>query len=254
MREIRTSGTGRRKSSSSGKSRPSGLRESSSSGKNRPSGLRKSSFSGKDRPSGLRESSSSEKNRRVRQNISSGRKRTAGRTKASSAGITARLKSLLTPFVLVPGVIKWAAFAGICVLLASQLHVKKSSTTTFDTMMNIAKQAADLSNTDQGDSQMVRRLYGLMPSDYDGVLLYCPKTNMGAEELFLVRLKEPAQEGEVMSAINRRLETQLASFNGYGVDQTEMLEDSVTLSEGGYCLFYSGNDPQKVRNAVRNAL
>lgn len=120
--------------------------------------------------------------------------------------------------------------------------------------MNIAKQAADLSNTDQGDSQMVRRLYGLMPSDYDGVLLYCPKTNMGAEELFLVRLKKPAQEGEVMSAINRRLETQLASFNGYGVDQTEMLEDSVTLSEGGYCLFYSGNDPQKVRNAVRNAL
>ncbi|MBP3876530.1 MAG: DUF4358 domain-containing protein, partial [Lachnospiraceae bacterium] len=142
--------------------------------------------------------------------------------------------------------IKWAAFAGICVLLASQLHVKKSSTTTFDTMMNIAKQAADLSNTDQGDSQMVRRLYGLMPSDYDGVLLYCPKTNMGAEELFLVRLKKPAQEGEVMNAINRRLETQLASFNGYGVDQTEMLEDSVTLSEGGYCLFYSGNDPQKV--------
>ena len=115
-------------------------------------------------------------------------------------------------------------------------------------------ETADLSNTVQGDNQMVRRLYGITPSDYDGVLLFCPKTNMGAEELFLVRLKDPSQAEGVMASIEKRLETQLASFNGYGVDQTEMLEKSVTLSEGGYCLFYSGNDPQKVRNIVKSTL
>ncbi len=156
--------------------------------------------------------------------------------------------------VLIPGAVKWAAFVMIGLLLFQQLHVTKSSATPFDAMARTAQEAADLSNTVQGDNQMVRRLYGFSPSDYDGVLLFCPKTNMGAEELLLVKLKDESQEEGVLSAIGKRLETQLASFNGYGVDQTEMLEKSVTYSEGGYCLFCSGSDPVKVKNAVRNAL
>lgn len=132
--------------------------------------------------------------------------------------------------------------------------VRALSKTPFDQMQQAVSAAADLSNTDPGDNQMIRRLYGLTPADYDGVLLFCPKTNMGAEELFLVHLKDMSQEAAVTDAVNARVEKQKTGFRGYGVDQTEMLEHSITESAGGYVLFYSGNDPQKVKSAFHGAL
>ena len=170
------------------------------------------------------------------------------------ATLGTRLRAFLSPKILIPGAVKWFAFAGVCLLIFGGLRVKKASETPFDLMMSAVTASADLGNTNEGDNQMIRRLYGFDPSSFGGVALYCPKTNMGAEELLLVRLADESQEPAVLDAINRRLETQLASFNGYGVDQTEMLENSVTVSEGGYCLFYSGNNPQKVRSALREAL
>ncbi len=170
------------------------------------------------------------------------------------ASLKTRLRPLLVPGVMIPGVLKWAAFAGLALLLFRSVRKVPVSDTPFDVMSGTVTEAAELSNTVQGDNQIIKRLYGLTPSDYDGVLLYCPVTNMGAEELLLVRLRDSSQEQQVMDAIGRRLETQLTNFNGYGVDQTETLENSVSLSEGGYCLFYSGDDPQNVRSALKSAL
>ena len=45
----------------------------------------------------------------------------------------------------------------------------------------------------KADERMLRRLYGLNPSDYAEVVLYYPATNMGVEELLLVKLKDTAR-------------------------------------------------------------
>ena len=42
----------------------------------------------------------------------------------------------------------------------------------------------------ESDSQMIKRLYGLNPADYAGIALYYPATNMDAEELLIVQLKD----------------------------------------------------------------
>lgn len=85
-------------------------------------------------------------------------------------------------------------------------------------------------------------------------MLYYPTTNMGAEEILLVRLADPSQAAAVEEAVAQRVTTQKNSFEGYGVQQFEMLENSVTEVWPNYVLFVSAADPGAVREAFLSAL
>lgn len=84
---------------------------------------------------------------------------------------------------------------------------------------------------------MVKRFYGLNPGDYESVVLYAPADNMDVQELLVVKLKESSQRAEVEAAIQGRLDTQLKSFEGYGAEQTALLEAHVLRVKGNY-VFY----------------
>lgn len=149
--------------------------------------------------------------------------------------------------------LKWLTVALAIALLAAQLRQDAESATDFAVMREAVTAAAELSPMQEADNQMIKRLYGLDPADYDGVLLYYPATNMGAEELLLVKLRDGAQRETVSAAIETRLAAQKASFEGYGAAQTAMLEQSVTLVQGNYALFIAAADPASVKQAFLNA-
>lgn len=106
----------------------------------------------------------------------------------------------------------------------------------------------------ESDSQMIKRLYGLNPADYAGIALYYPATNMDAEELLIVQLKDVSQQETVKAAIQSRLETQKNSFEGYGMEQFALLEKSVVDVEGNYILFVVNEQAAKAQSAFLQAL
>ena len=116
-------------------------------------------------------------------------------------------------------------------------------------MKNSIISVAKLEPMQEADNQMIKRLYGIDPSQYDGVMLYYPDTNMGAEEILLVKLKDVSQQEEVSKALDARVTTQKKSFEGYGADQTAMLEKAKTIVKGNYILYVSADDPEKVTDA-----
>ena len=69
----------------------------------------------------------------------------------------------------------------------------------------------------EGDNMMLRRLYGLDQSAYQGAALYYPSSNMGAEELLLIQMKEAGQQEAIEEAIENRLKAQKKNFDGYGI-------------------------------------
>ena len=144
---------------------------------------------------------------------------------------------------------KWLLIIVLAVFLISGRLANRISSTDFDTMVQKVTEAADLTPMQLADNQMLKRLYGLDGASFDGVLLYYPTTNMGAEELFLVRMKDTSQAAEVQAAMESRLATQKKSFDGYGAEQTAMLEKSIIKVRGNYALFISAEDPSKVRQA-----
>ena len=107
----------------------------------------------------------------------------------------------------------------------------------------------------KADGRMLRRLYGLNPSDYAEVVLYYPASNMGVEELLLVKLNDTAQTETVEAAIEARLGAQKQSFDGYGIEQTALLNNNAVKEvRGRYILFAVGVNAQAIRQAFLNAL
>ncbi len=151
-------------------------------------------------------------------------------------------------------VLKWLFVAALCVFLYFMLSANRESRAAFSDVQEAIISAADLTPMAEGDNQTFKRLYGLSASDYENVLLYYPTTNMGAEELLLIQLKDLSQQQAVKDAIESRLDTQKKSFDGYGVDQYAMLEKAVVEVQGNYILLVVANDPAPVRKAFLGAL
>lgn len=151
-------------------------------------------------------------------------------------------------------VLKWLFVAALCVFLYFMLSANRESRAAFSDVQEAVISAADLTTMAEGDNQTFKRLYGLSASDYENVLLYYPTTNMGAEELLLIQLKDISQQQAVKDAIENRLDTQKKSFDGYGVDQYAMLEKAVIEVQGNYILLVVADDPAPVRKAFLGAL
>lgn len=149
--------------------------------------------------------------------------------------------------------IKWLCVFAMGAFLYFQLNGEKVSETGFAQMSSAVTASADLTKMQKANNQMIKRLYGIDPTSYSGVLLYYPLTNMGAEELMLVQMKDVSQKETVQKALEARQAAQVKSFEGYGVEQTAMLKKSIIDVRSNYALFISGDNPGAVDAAFDGA-
>lgn len=150
--------------------------------------------------------------------------------------------------------VKWISVILLLVFMFFQLSSMRTSSTDFDTMKEAVLASADLTPMVEADAQSLKRLYGLDGNDFEGVMLYYPTTNMGAEEILLVKLSDTAQRETVKTAMETRIANQMNSFDGYGISQYEMLEKAVVEVQGNYLLMVVAADPAPVRQAFLDAL
>ena len=130
----------------------------------------------------------------------------------------------------------------------------KISDTSIEDVSAAATDSLDMSAMQVADSNMIKRLYGLNPSEYEGIVLYYPVTNMDAQELLIVRMKDTSQQDTVAASIESRLTAQKNSFEGYGVEQFELLSNSITEISGNYAFFIVHPDAKTVLANIRKVL
>ena len=113
----------------------------------------------------------------------------------------------------------------------------------------------DMTNMLEGDNTMLKRFYGLDPSAYESCILYYPNTNMMAEELLIVKLSDVSQQETVRAAVEKRIATQKTTFEGYGVEQFEMLSNNAVVEvRGNYILFVVNAQSAAARDAFLDAI
>ncbi len=133
---------------------------------------------------------------------------------------------------------RWTAAAVALISLMVMFGGNTVSSAEPEDVAAAVTQTIDMTNMVEADNQMVKRLYGLDPASFDGCILYYPTTNMMAEELLIIRLADMSQQDAVRTAIENRLQTQKNTFEGYGVEQFDMLtNNSVIEIRGNYVLF-----------------
>lgn len=151
--------------------------------------------------------------------------------------------------------LRWVCVIAAVVFLATRFGGQGVSDADLAVVAEKSAAQMDMTNLQTGDHQMVKRLYGLNPADYEGCVLYYPLTNMEAEELFLVKLADISQQESVCAALAARVETQKSSFDGYGFEQYDLLTNHCIIrAEGNFVLFVVGADAQNVLQAFLDAL
>ena len=113
----------------------------------------------------------------------------------------------------------------------------------------------DMENMLEADNQLIKRFYGLDPAGFEGCILYYPTTNMMAEEVLIVKLKDMSQQEQVRAAIEKRIETQKTTFEGYGVEQFELLTNNAVIEvRGNFILFIVNADSAEAQKAFLKAI
>jgi len=113
----------------------------------------------------------------------------------------------------------------------------------------------DMENMLEADNQLIKRFYGLDPASFEGCILYDPATNMVAEEILIVKLKDMSQQEQVRAAIEQRIETQKTTFEGYGVEQFELLTNNAVVEvRGNFVLFVVNANSAEAQKAFLKAI
>lgn len=151
----------------------------------------------------------------------------------------------------------WVKVA-MCVLLVGFIVMlsigDKSSDADISDVAKHVTETVSMQDMQESTNRLFKKFYGLNASDYEGVVLYSPVSNMDAEELLIVKLKSTSQAEEVKAAVESRLATQKASFEGYGVAQYDLLEKHILDVKGNYILYVVHGDADAADQAFRESL
>ena len=147
--------------------------------------------------------------------------------------------------------------AMVAVLLVFMIYFQmgaKESDAAIGDVAGAVVNTLDTSTMEESANRKFKKFYGLNAGDYEGVVLYAPISNMDAEELLIVKLKNSSQAETVRAAIEKRLETQKSSFEGYGIEQYDLLENHILDIRGNYILYVVHSDANKALQAFRDSL
>lgn len=89
----------------------------------------------------------------------------------------------------------------------------------------------------EGNEGTLKRLYGITGQECGEYILYSAESMMDVEEMLIVKVNSDAALDLLEKAVQKRLDTQLKKFNGYGTTQTALLNAAVTAERGNWFFF-----------------
>lgn len=106
----------------------------------------------------------------------------------------------------------------------------------------------DISNMVESDSDKLEKLYDIDIDKVDNFKLYTAKTNIEANELLILKVKNEEDIGDIKEDINDRIESQTNSFKDYLPDEYFLIEKHVLKSNGNYIIFIISEEAEKIES------
>lgn len=116
------------------------------------------------------------------------------------------------------------------------------------------QQAASLSELQQGDDAKLRKIYHIEASDVADFVLYTALSNVKADELAVIKVKDPSETESVMNQIRQRIEAQTVKFKDYRPEEYYLVEKHVLKSKGPFVFFAVSKDADRMERAFDEAL
>lgn len=130
----------------------------------------------------------------------------------------------------------------------------RQNSAAFEDVSAAVSAAADTTYMETGAKRFLKKIYHLNAEDYEDALIFIPRTNMDAQELLLIKLRDPSQAESVLAALEERIRSQKQVYEGYAPEQTALLENAVIDEQGDYILYVTGTNAEEVDTAFRSGL
>lgn len=130
----------------------------------------------------------------------------------------------------------------------------RSSKAPFEDVRAAVEQSIDAQAMRDVGNKGLRRYYKLKETEFDGVLMYQSVSGMSAEEILLLKVKDPTQIETVKESIEKRRETRINDFAAYAPNEAALMEQAELLVKGEYVLFLPYSKADEVKAAFITAL
>ncbi len=116
------------------------------------------------------------------------------------------------------------------------------------------KQEVQFAKMEKGDNKSLKRFYKLNANDYDGVVLYIPKSTMDVNEVLIVKVKDKSQIESLEDSIDSRINYQLQSFSGYGPEQCALVNNYELKTKGNFVFFAISENAEQIKEAFLDSI
>lgn len=115
------------------------------------------------------------------------------------------------------------------------------------------EKSANMGNMKQGDEERLKKLYHLSNGDVASFVLYTATSNVKADELLVIQLKEESEKDRVLAKIEGRIAAQTAKFKDYRPEEYDLIEKRVLKTHGLFVLFAVSADADNMERIFDEA-
>ncbi|KAJ51073.1 hypothetical protein BD780_000193 [Clostridium tetanomorphum] len=125
----------------------------------------------------------------------------------------------------------------------------KKATTKTPSIKEIStkiEQAIDTSGMKIADANKLEKLYKINSDEVEEFVLYAPASNIKANEIVLIKVKDANKVNEIKEKVSKRVENQSTSFKDYLPNEYALIEKHVLKVNGNYILLAISKDTEKI--------
>ncbi|WP_149846966.1 DUF4358 domain-containing protein [Paenibacillus sp. 37] len=111
------------------------------------------------------------------------------------------------------------------------------------------EQAVSLKEMKKQDLNKLQKLYNIDADSVDDFILYTSTSNVKADELAVIKLKDESQSESVKENMEQRIETQKMKFKDYRPDEYYLLEHHVLKTKGKYVFLAVSKEADSMERA-----
>lgn len=150
--------------------------------------------------------------------------------------------------------VKFLLLLCLAFFITKQLSTASVSDIDFSSVENVLTASLNRASMKKADERLLKRLYGFDRSALEEYVLYLPANNMEAEEFLLIKTSTPEQLNFIERSVNKRIKTQLQSFEGYAAEQTRLIQEHRISIIRNYLLFTVSSDSEILHDLFKKSL
>lgn len=145
-------------------------------------------------------------------------------------------------------IVKWALLAALIAYAVLVVGANSARNVDFSVIRSAIAAAPGVSGLNALDENGFQERMDASPAPCEDWLMFGSDDIMDVSEVMVAKGNAAALD-DLESAVQRRLEAQLAVFRSYGVNQKDLLEDARVLRRGDYLFYAVGESADRWEDA-----